>query len=277
MILLNEDRRPLIEPHHPSLSIREQSELLQLNRSSYYYEPAPLDDATLNLMKVVDEIYMEHPFFGTRQMANYLNSIGYDVGREKMRGIYHRLGLQAACPGPHTSKPHPGHKKYPYLLRNVEISHCNHVWSSDITYLPMKKGFLYLVAIIDWYSRFVLDWELSITLESQFCVDTLTRALTNSHCEIFNTDQGSQFTSSAFTSTLLNKHIKISMDGKGRALDNVFVERLWRSVKYECVYLYEWATPREIRHALKEYFHFYNYKRPHQGLKGKTPASIYLH
>lgn len=227
-------------------------------------------------MRLIDEIYTKYPYFGSRQMSNYLRLNGYDVGRSKVRGTYEQLGLQAACPDPHTSKPHPEHKKYPYLLRDIEITKRDQVWSTDITFLPMKNGFVYLMAIIDWFSRYVLDWELGITLEADFCIDALSRVLLNGKCDIFNTDQRSQFTSDGFTKLLLNHAIKISMDGKGRALDSIFVEKLWRSLKHECIYLRDWETVREIRQGVSEYFDFYNYERPHQSLDGQTPASIYL-
>ena len=276
MICLSDDRRELLVPNHPEFSLRQQCELLKINRSSYYYQAKPEDEETLLLMRLVDEVYTEYPFFGSRQMVNYLRLNGHDVGRTKIRSIYEKLGLQAVCPGPHTSKPHPEHKVYPYLLRDVEINKCNQVWSTDITYVRMSKGFVYLAAIIDWYSRYVLDWELGITLEADFCIEVLCRVLSYGKCDIFNTDQGSQFTCGDFTKLLLDKEIKISMDGKGRALDNIFVERLWRSVKYECIYLKEWETVRDIRKGLATYFNFYNHKRPHQGINGKTPASVYL-
>lgn len=276
MICLCEDRRKLLEPDNPSISLRDQCLLLEINRSSYYYEPKHIDEATLALIGLVDKIYTKHPCFGSRQMSNYLRLNGYDVGRSKIRSIYEQLGLQAACPGPHTSKPHPEHKKYPYLLRDIEITKRDQVWSTDITFLPMKNGFVYLMAIIDWFSRYVLDWELDITLEADFCIDALSRVLRNGKCDIFNTDQGSQFTSDGFTKLLLDRAIKISMDGKGRALDNIFVERLWRSLKYECIYLRDWETVREIRQGVFEYFDFYNYERPHQSLGGRTPGSVYL-
>lgn len=276
MIWLKSDRRQLLEPNHPRLSLRHQCELLNINRSSYYYQPVPVDNKTLALMRIVDEIYTKYPFFGTRQMVSYLHRKGVEVGRTRMRRIYKRLALQAVCPGPHTSKPHPEHKIYPYLLRDVEIVKKDQVWSTDITYIRLRKGFVYLVAIIDWFSRYVLDWALNISLEADFCIETLSRALGAGKCEIFNTDQGAQFTSIGFTDLLKAHDIDISMDGKGRALDNVFVERLWRSVKYECIYLHESDTVCAVRDQLLEYFAFYNTERPHQGLGGQTPAEVYL-
>jgi putative transposase len=208
-------------------------------------------------------------------MVSYLGRQGIAVGRTIMRGIYNRLGLQAVCPGPHTSKPHPEHKIYPYLLRNVEIIKKDQVWSTDITYIRLRKGFVYLMAIIDWFSRYVLDWELSISLDADFCIEALARSLCSGKCGIFNTDQGAQFTSKGFTDLLKAYDISISMDGKGRALDNVFVERLWRSVKYECIYLHEFDTVKAVRNQLSEYFIFYNTERPHQGLGGQTPEEVY--
>ena len=198
------------------------------------------------------------------------------VGRGLMRSIYEKLGLRAICPGLHTSKPQPEHKVYPYLLRDVAIVSRDQVWSADITYIRLRKGFVYLTAIIDWFSRYVLDWQLSISLEADFCIEVLSRALKSGVCEIFNTDQGAQFTSQGFTNLLTLNGIKISMDGRGRALDNIFVERLWRSLKYECIYLHEWETVKELKQGLVKYFSFYNNERPHQGLGGATPASVYL-
>jgi putative transposase len=276
VICLSKDRRQLLEPEHKELSIRRQCEILRINRSNIYYVRKPIDTEQLKLMRVIDEVYTQYPFFGSRQMVSYLRPMGYDIGRSQVRSIYEKLGLRAICPGPHTSKPHPEHKVYPYLLKDVEIVARNQVWSTDITFLPLRKGFVYLMAIMDWFSRYVLDWDISISLEADFCIETLGRLLTHKNCEIFNTDQGSQFTSNGFIGLLLAKGIKISMDGRGRAFDNIFVERLWRSVKYECIYLHEWETVREIKQGLIRYFDFYNNKRPHQGLGGVTPASVYL-
>jgi putative transposase len=270
------DRCELLEPNHFALSLRQQCELLGINRSNYYYQSKPVKLEELVLLKLVDQIYTEYPYFGSRQMSNYLRLNGHDIGRSKIRNIYEKLGLQAVCPGPHTSKPHPEHKVYPYLLRGVEIARKDQVWSTDITFLGMKKGFVYLVAIIDWFSRYVLDWEIDISLDAGFCIEVLSRALKQGKCEIFNSDQGSQFTSNEFINLLITYGIMISMDGKGRALDNIFVERLWRSVKYECIYLHEWDTVKAIKQGVCEYFNFYNYKRPHQSLNGLTPAMVYF-
>lgn len=278
-----DERRQWIEVGHPILSVRQQAEILQLNRAVIYYKPRhkTLNEAQLGLLRVVDEVYTKYPFMGTRQMSDYISKHHYPCKRHETRWAYEKLGLQSTAPGPHTSKPCSEHKVYPYLLGNIDIIRPCQVFSTDITYIRMRKGFVYLTAIIDWYSRFVLDWQLSISMEADFCIETLGRVLSQTRCEIFNTDQGAQFTSKGFTELLMNHEIKISMDSKGRWLDNVFVERLWRSVKYECVYLYEWATVLDLRDALNEYFYFYNYERPHQSLNKLTPftahSGIILH
>ncbi len=268
----------MLEPNHTILSLRQQCELMQANRSSYYYKAKEraFTETQLSLLRIVDEVYTKYPFFGTRQMASYLKIHNHPgVERHHARWAYERLGLQSVAPGPHTSKPHPEHKIYPYLLRNYLITRPNQVWSTDLTYIRLTHGFVYLIAIIDWYSRFVLDWEISINMEADFCIETLERVLLNGNCDIFNTDQGAQFTSNGFTELLKRHGIKISMDGKGRALDNIFVERLWRTVKYECVYLHEWGSPKEAKKCLNNYFNFYNYERPHQSLGGTTPHIIH--
>jgi putative transposase len=277
-----DERRNWVEREHPLLSISQQCDILDLNRSSIYYAPRikVYSDEQLALLRLVDEIYTKYPFFGTRQMSDYISLHQHPCERYDARWAYERLGLHSLAPGPHTSKPHPEHKVYPYLLSNVAIIRPCQVFSTDITYIRMQRGFVYLIAVIDWYSRFVLDWQLSISMEADFCVETLERVLTHSHCDIFNTDQGSQFTSKDFIDVLKEHHIAISMDGKGRWADNIFVERLWRSVKYECVYLQEWTSVIAIREALREYFRFYNYERPHQSLAGLTPSAVhgkYLH
>jgi putative transposase len=255
--------------------------LLKINRSSVYYQSVELgckiDNGNLALLNLVDETYTEYPFMGTRMMAQYLQLNGRnDLKRHHTRWAYEKLGLRACVPGPHTSKPHPEHIVYPYLLRGLNICRPNQVWSTDLTYIRLKKGFVYLMAIIDWFSRYVLDWHLSITMDADFCIDTLGRVLGSARCEIFNTDQGSQFTSKGFTKLLKDHNIQISMDGRGRALDNIFVERLWRSVKYECVYIKEWNTVKEAVEGLREYFQFYNHKRPHSSIAGNTPFSVHF-
>jgi putative transposase len=271
------DRLSWVEPNHPLLSVRQQCNILDLNRSRIYYAPVQkvLSDEQLALLHLVDEVYTKYPFFGTRQMSDYLSLHHQACKRHEARWAYERLGLHSLAPGPHTSKPHPEHSVYPYLLQDIDIVRPCQVFSTDITYIRLHRGFAYLIAIIDWYSRFVLDWQLSITLEADFCVETLERVLAHSRCDIFNTDQGSQFTSKDFTDVLKAHHIDISMDGKGRWADNIFVERLWRSVKYECVYLQEWSSVVAVREALKAYFQFYNYERPHQSLAGLTPSAVH--
>lgn len=272
-----DEKREWIEREHPLLSVRQQCEILEINRSSIYYERRTntLSDEALVLLRLVDEIYTQYPFFGTRQMSAYICLHHFPCKRHHIRWAYAQLSLKSLAPGPNTSKAHPANKIYPYLLRDVDIVRPCQVFSTDITYIRLRSGFVYLMAIIDWYSRFVLDWQLSINLEADFCVETLERVLENTRCEIFNTDQGSQFTSQAFTSLLEKHEINISMDGKGRALDNIFVERLWRSVKYECIYLREWDSVHEVKEALKAYFQFYNHARPHQSLSGSTPSRVH--
>lgn len=271
------ERQGLIEPNHPLLSVRQQCRLLDITRSNLYYTSRPriFNDEQLALLNLVDEIYTEYPFFGTRQMSAYISLHYHPCLRHEIRWAYEQLSLQSTAPGPQTSKPHPEHKIYPYLLHDVKIIKPCQVFSTDITYLRLRRGFVYLMAIIDWYSRYVLDWQLSINMETDFCIETLARVLSNTTCDIFNTDQGAQFTSKGFTGLLNAYKIKISMDGKGRALDNIFVERLWRSVKYECIYLREWESIIEIRNALKAYFYFYNERRPHQSLAGLTPSMVH--
>ncbi len=227
-------------------------------------------------MRLIDIEYTRHPFFGYRKMTVMLNRNGHHVNKKRIARLMQVMGLQGMSPGPNTSRPAPENKIYPYLLRGLEIKRVNQVWSCDITYIPMPRGFVYLFAVIDWYSRCVLAWELSNTLDTTFCLEGLERALEWGTPEIFNTDQGSQFTSTEFTGRLLKAETRISMDGRGRALDNIFVERLWRTVKYENIYLKEYATPREVYSGLDEYFPFYNLERPHQSLGNQTPQEVYL-
>lgn len=272
-----DERKSWIEAEHPCLSVRQQCDLLNVSRTGLYYVPRQkvLSEKQLSLLRLVDEIYTKYPFFGTRQMSDYLSLHRRPCTRHEVRWAYKQLALHSLAPGPHTSKPHKQHPVYPYLLRDVEIKRSCQVFSTDITYIRLEKGFAYLMAIIDWYSRFVLDWQLSINMEADFCIETLQRVLEKTRCEIFNTDQGAQFTSKGFTDVLHGKDIRISMDGQGRWADNVFVERLWRSVKYECVYLQEWKTVGDVRDALRNYFQFYNYERPHQSLAGMTPGAVH--
>lgn len=271
-----DEKRQCIDPSHEQLTVDRQCELLGISRAAYYYKQQPIRAETLELINAVDKIYTDYPFFGTRKMAAYLNCNGYCVGRKLIRRVYQILGLEAVYPKPNLSIPDKEHKIYPYLLRDIEVTHNNQIWSTDITYIRLRGGFVYLVAIIDWHSRYVLDWELDISLEADFCIETLKRTLINNQCEIFNTDQGSQFTCKDFTDVLKEKQIKISMDGKGRALDNIFVERLWRSLKYECIYLRSLNTVKEARDEIKKYFQFYNNERPHQSLQYKKPVEIYM-
>lgn len=235
-----------------------------------------INEKDIFLMNLIDEIYTERPFYGKRRICAELQQRGFLVGVKKVRSLMQRMGLEAIYPKPKTSIPNSHHKKYPYLLKNVPITKVNQVWSTDITYIRLSKGFVYLVAVIDWFSRYVLSWRLSLTLEKDFCIEALQEALSLSTPEIFNSDQGSQFTSSDFTGILEDKNVQISMDGKGRCLDNIFVERLWRSVKYEDIYLKEYTSPMEVQQGLKNYFHFYNHSRLHQSLDYQTPAQIYL-
>ncbi len=272
-----EDRRAWVG-HHEPLALTRQCELTGVNRSTVY---APIivvkpDEQELKLLTLIDEEYTRHPFYGSRKMKVFLQELGYIINRKRVQRLMSQLGLVSMAPGPNTSRPHPEHKVYPYLLRGVTVDRPNQVWSTDITYVRLQRGFVYLVAVIDWYSRRVLSWRISNTMDSRFCVDCLEQALREFGTpEIFNTDQGSQFTSDAFTGVLLEKGIKISMDGRGRALDNIFVERLWRSIKYEDVYLKGYANVSELLLGLTEYFAFYNTERFHQSLDYETPDHVY--
>jgi len=249
--------------------------LLDISRSGLYYQPKRISEEDLNLMKLIDRQYLVTPFYGARKIAAWLKSQGYLVNRKRVRRLMRLMGLKAIYRRPRTSKPAPGHKTYPYLLSGMKITRPNQVWSADITYIPMKRGFLYLVAIIDWYSRYVLSWRLSNTLDSGFCVEALNEALRKGRPEIFNTDQGAQFTSEAFTGILEQHDISISMDGKGSYNDNLFIERLWRTLKYEEVYLHAYQDGREARIGIGNYFRFYNTERPHQALGYRTPAEVF--
>lgn len=273
---LVEAKRMLIELAHPEISVRRQCELIGLNRSSLYYMPAMESEFNMELMRLLDQQYTQTPFYGWPRMTAHLRRLGYKVNSKRVRRLLRKMGLQAVYPKPRLSQACPGHKIYPYLLRGLEITRPNQVWSSDITYVPMKQGFMYLVAIIDWFSRFVLSWELSNTLDTRFCLEALDRALSLGRPEIFNTDQGSQFTDHLYTSKLEGCGIQVSMDGRGRALDNIFVERLWRSVKYEDIYLKEYASVIALEEGLQNYFNFYNNLRPHQSLGYRTPIEIHM-
>jgi putative transposase len=259
------------------MPITQQCKILELSRSGVYYKPVPINPKDLELMRQIDEIHLSWPFYGSRKIRDELWDRGYDVGRDRVRRLMRLMGVEALYSKPKTSKAHPGHKKYPYLLRGLSINRPNQVWAADITYIPMPKGFCYLVAIIDWASRMVLSWRLSNTLDSNFCVEVLEEAISIYGCpEIFNTDQGSQFTSEEFTNSLSTRGISISMDGKGRWRDNVFIERLWRSVKYEDIYLKSYGSMKEVKRGLTKYFRFYNQKRWHQNFDRRTPAMVYF-
>jgi putative transposase len=272
-----EDRREWIKPKHGKLSIVRQCTLAGLSRSSYYYEPLGAEtEANLALMRVIDGLYLKRPFYGAPRMTDWLRELGFGVNHKRVERLMRLMGLQATLPGPHTSRPHPQHPVYPYLLRDLEVERPNQVWCADITYVPMRRGYLYLVAVLDWFSRYLLSWELSNTLETSFCVEALERALSQGRPDIFNTDQGAQFTADEFTGRLVRAGVKISMDGRGRAMDNVMVERLWRTVKYEDIYLRDYADGAELRWGLGRYFRFYNTERPHQGLGRRTPAEVHF-
>lgn len=265
-----------MEPTHETLSVQRQCELLGLARASYYYEPVVVSAENLRLMNLLDEQYTQTPFYGVRKMTAWLNEVKQErVNVKRVRRLLRLMGLEAIYPKPRLSQAAAGHRIYPYLLRGVKIARVNQVWSTDITYIRLQGGFVYLVAVIDWYSRYVLSWEISTTLETDFCVSALEGALRLGRPEIFNTDQGAQFTSQAFTKILQAREIAISMDGRGRALDNIFVERLWRSVKYEEVYLHNYENVPQALTGLGQYFQFYNHDRLHQSLEYQTPAAIY--
>jgi len=260
-----------------SLSIKRQCELVKLSRSCVYYQANELLDEDLQLMQHIDKIHLKRPFYGSRRIRDWLEDQGYVVNRKKVQRLMRKMGIMALYPKPSSSRPGKGHRIYPYLLRGKDISSPNQVWATDICYIPMAKGFMYLVAIIDWRSRKVLSWRVSNSLESDFCVDALEEALRRyGKPEIFNTDQGAQFTSEAFTGVLKAAEISISMDGKGRWIDNVFVERLWRSLKYEEVYLRAYESISEAKAGIRDYFQFYNKERRHQGLGKITPDGVYF-
>ena len=261
---------------HPDLSLSRQCRLLSISRSSVYYVAKGESAASLALMRRIDELYLKYPFYGSRQMARHLGREGETVGRHRVRRLMRLMGLEAIYRKPRTSDPHPEHRIYPYLLREMAIERANQVWCADITYIPMRRGFLYLVAIMDWASRHVLAWRLSNTLDSRFCVEALDEALGRYGApEIFNTDQGSQFTSLAFTGVLQDHGIRISMDGRGRCIDNVFIERFWRSLKYEAVYLHELEDGFAAERVIDAWIGFYNTERPHSALAGRTPEEAY--
>lgn len=269
-----QDRKKLIERCNRDISLSRQAFLLGISRSSIYYEPR-INKEELLYRKLIDEIYTEFPSYGSRRMKAAMKRRGHQIGRERVQKLMRSMGIEAIYPKRRTSQPHPDHKIYPYLLRNVKIERVNQVWSTDITYIPLNKGWVYLVAIMDWFSRYVLSWKLSTTMEAEFCITALEDALRIAKPEIFNSDQGSQFTSNAFTSVLLSNEIKISMDGRGRVFDNIFIERLWRTLKYDEVYIHDYETVKIARARISEYFRKYNLKRLHQALGYKTPYEVF--
>jgi putative transposase len=270
-----EDKRPLIEVGHPELSVRRQCALLGLNRASLYYEPAGEAPENLRLMRLIDGEYTAHPFYGSRRMTAWLIRRGEEVNRKRVQRLMRLMGLEAIYPKPRLSAAGRGHRIYPYLLRGVRIERPDQVWSADITYVPLVAGFMYLAATIDWYSRFVVAWRLSNTLDGAFCLEMLEEALGRGRPEVFNTDQGVQFTAEAWTRRLEAAGVAVSMDGRGRCLDNVFVERLWRTVKYEDIYLQGYEAVPDLAGGLGRYFGFYNEERPHQSLDDRTPGQVY--
>jgi putative transposase len=270
------ERKALVETEHRSISISRQCELLGLARSSFYYEPRPETEENLRLMHMLDKQYTATPCYGVLKMTAFLKSQGEKVNPKRVRRLMRKMGLEAIYSKPNLSRPQDNVRKYPYLLRGKTITAPNQVWSTDITYIPLPKGYLYLVAVIDWHSRYVLSWELSNTMDITFCLSALEKALAQNTPEIFNSDQGSQFTSPIFTGRLEKEGIAVSQDGRGRALDNIFIERLWRSVKYEDVYPKRYMSPREAFNELGKYFHFYNNERIHQSLDYQTPATVHF-
>ncbi len=266
----------MVDPKHEELSIQRQCELLGVNRSSYYYQAKEISSEEFTLLRLLDEQYLKTPFYGSRKMTQYLRSLGYCINRKRVIRLMNKLGLQTIYPKPKTTVRNPDHQVYPYLLREVEVERANQVWCTDITYLPVGKGHYYLVAIMDWYSRKVLSWKISNTMDVHFCQSALEEALLNyGKPDIFNSDQGSQFTSKIFTECLKAENIRISMDGRGRCHDNIFIERLWRSLKYELIYIEEFKDGKELTRKVKEWFNFYNKERFHQALEYQTPEHIY--
>jgi putative transposase len=269
-------RRALVDRDDPDLSVAAQCRLLKVARSTLYYQPAPVDADDLALMRRMDELYTKWPFYGSRRMVAALRQDGLAVNRKRVRRLMRVMGLEAIYQKPNTSKGHPDHKVYPYLLRGLAIDRPNQVWCADITYIPMAKGFVYLVAVMDWFSRRVLSWRLSITMEADFCVEALQEAITrHGQPDIFNTDQGVQFTSAGFLDELESRGIRVSMDGKGRFLDNIFIERLWRSLKYEDVFIKAYGSVAEARQSIGGWLRFYNEQRLHQTLGYRTPRAVF--
>jgi len=271
-----ERRRQMIEPEHPGLSVVRQCELVSISRSSFYYQPVGETAENLGLMRLIDAQFLETPWYGSRQMARHLRRDGHAVGRKRVRRLMAVMGLVPIYQRPRTTVPNSEHRIWPYLLRDMVIDRPNQVWCTDLTYIPMRRGFLYLVAVMDWATRRVLSWRVSNTMDVEFCVEALEEALARfGQPEIFNSDQGSQFTSPRFTSVLQQAGVRISINGRGRWMDNVFIERLWRSLKYECVYLHAFETGSELRAGLAKWIGYYNTRRPHSTLAGRTPDEAY--
>jgi len=269
-------RRALVEKAQPQLSLSHQCTLLGISRGSLYYKAKGESDFNLQLMREIDEQYLNTPWYGARQMMRHLNRNGHAVGRKRIRRLMRLMGLRAIAPGPETSRKNKAHRIYPYLLRDLKVTRANQVWCSDVTYIPLAHGFVYLVAIMDWHTRHVLAWRISTTQDTHFCLEALEDALERYGApEIFNTDQGSQFTSEDWTDTIADAGIQISMDGKGQWVDNVFIERLWRSLKYECVYLNAFDSVRDAATGIDDWMHYYNVERPHSSLGDRTPAEAY--
>ena len=266
----------MIDPDHKKLSKSRQCEILDISRSSTYYKSRRRKDLDLKLMRLIDEQYLKTPCWGSRSMRNHLRRLGYKINRKRVQRLMRQMGLEAIYPKPKTSRPHPENKVYPYLLRNMTIDRANHIWTADITYIPMSRGFMYLVAVMDWHSRKVLSWRISNTLDAEFCIDAVSEAIGHyGRPEIFNTDQGAQFTSRGFTGLLKSHGIQISMDGRGRVQDNIFIERLWWTLKYQYLYLWSFDTGRDLRKGLTRWFDFYNQERFHQALDNLAPDEVY--
>lgn len=267
----------MIDPSHSNLGIAGQSRLLNISRSSFYYKKKPVKPEDLKQMRLIDEQYLKTPCWGSRSMRNHLRRLGYKVNRKRVQRLMRIMGIEAIYPKPRTSRPHPQHKVYPYLLRDLTVEYPNQVWAADITYVPMSRGYMYLVAVMDWYSRKILSWRVSNTLDSDFCVEALKEALSRyGRPEIFNTDQGAQFTSRAFTNLLKQRNVAISMDGRGRVQDNIFIERFWWTLKYQYLYLWSFNNGTELRQGLRYWIDLYNRERSHQALDDLTPDEVYF-
>jgi putative transposase len=275
--LSRQQRKQMIDASEPKMSVANQCRVLHVSRSSFYYKSKPMSAQDLALMRLIDEHYLKNPCSGSRSMRNHLRRLGYEINRKKVQRLMRLMGLEAVYPKPKTSRPHPQHKVYPYLLRALTIDRVNQVWCADITYIPMSRGFMYLVAVMDWHSRKVLSWRISNSLDTDFCVEAVCEALRRfGPPEIFNTDQGAQFSANAFTEVLKAGQVQISMDGRGRVQDNIFIERLWWSLKYQYLYLWSFDNGAELRKGLAQWFNFYNSQRSHQALDNRTPDEVYF-